>query len=380
MARGCAALLAALVTALVTAGAAAHAAATPTQPRWRVPVTIAASGRVVDSYFAATAARNASNIWAVGSLETSTADNTEQSSLVEHFDGRRWRRHSAPPAPAGTRDASLTAVQATPGAPLWVVGDAGFGSADEAGGFVARWNGSRWIEHSFGVDMDVAHLAVIGPTNAWVLLQNQRSGVTKPVAARWNGRQWATMPLVGLPLLLENSDVAASWAPAVDPKTYAPELLHLYGDHWSVVPGPRVRLPEHASGYHYNDIVEERGDVLVSVGYDGLPSPVYGLTLYRRSGTAWQRVANLPRQSPAGMTSDTAKGVWLLSAGGKRATSLLHVGPGGRVLRRVQPPRTANGRMRVDDFSRVPGTASLVAGGYFPTDAGWEAAIGRYRP
>lgn len=220
---------------------------------------------------------------------------------------------------------------------------------------------------------------MIGPTSVWVLGQNERHNPATAVAARWNGRQWATMPLAALPSFEYYANVAPDWAAAENPTTYAPELLHLYGDHWSLVPGPHVRPPKGAQGYHFNDILDHQGSQLVTVGYDGNESIAPGLTLYRRSGASWHRVANLPKQAPGGLTTDSGRGTWLLSSGVTVTTSLLHVGPGGRVLRRVGPPRTADGRMQIEGIAHVPGTASLTAAGEFVRHGDTSAAVGRYR-
>jgi hypothetical protein len=368
--------VAGVATALVVAFAAPAQAAT----YWHVAVRIAPTTSTPVVQIADVATASSHSVWAVGSLTIDRGNGESDVPLVEHWNGRSWHRFTAPAIPAGARvGAALNEVVASSHG-LWVVGSADFGPSDEDGSFVARWTGTRWSEHNFGENWNVAHLAVLSSKDVRVLgvrFTTTQRGVT----AHWNGQVWTTGSLAERPAYEidgELGQVAPTWAPASSPTTYQPLLLHWNGHAWARATMPKVALPKGAGSYFVRDVLDlGHGDVWLTVGYAHNDGIAPGLTLYHLTKTGWHRTLNLADDAPAALVSDGGKGLWLLSAG-LRTNQLLHVLDNGtKVTWRVNPPTSGKAKLQINAIS-LRGRSVLAVGDFFSkTDV---AAIARFTP
>jgi hypothetical protein len=87
--------------------------------------------------FAAAAATSASDAWAVG-WTGPASEGTGQRTLIEHWNGTRWKVIPSPNPPSGYLNI-LDAASAVSRDNIWAVG-----ATDYASTLVAHWNGASW--------------------------------------------------------------------------------------------------------------------------------------------------------------------------------------------------------------------------------------------
>ncbi|MFD8543328.1 hypothetical protein [Streptomyces sp. NPDC059649] len=125
------------------------------------------------------------DIWAVGAAYAPD-ENTKQSALLLHFDGKNWRRITAP-GPRTTHN-WLGAVTALSANDIWAVGGSTTGSTERP--FAVHWNGNTWTTATTP-DVADGRLRAVGTTATGELWALGGKGAA-PVALRWNGQrnQW----------------------------------------------------------------------------------------------------------------------------------------------------------------------------------------------
>jgi len=123
--------------------------------RWRVvpspPI------KALDSDLSALAALSAHDVWAVGGFGDDPAPGA---TLIEHWDGHRWR---VVPSPQGL-PTGLWAVAAVAARDVWAVG----------AGLTAHWDGTRWSAVSDPTHSSILSLAAISPGNLWGLVDTEQ--------------------------------------------------------------------------------------------------------------------------------------------------------------------------------------------------------------
>jgi len=205
--------------------------------RWRTAASRAPDS--VNSYlFGVAALPHSPDVWAVGA--TADLNLANDQTLIEHFDGARWRVKPSP-----TRGV-LAGVSARSPDDVWAVGEVG-GDTGVARTLVEHWDGSRWSVVSspnpgrFGDTL--AAVTALSPTDVWAA-GTARTAKYNAVALieHWNGRRWRPVPT---PPVGDESDLRAIaavsandiWAVGVHDLAFT-LTEHWDGGSWHVVPSP----------------------------------------------------------------------------------------------------------------------------------------------
>jgi hypothetical protein len=183
--------------------------------------------------------------------------------LVEHWNGSRWVRVSAPsPAP---RFSVLTDVAAGSATDVWAVG------RDGANGhtLALHWDGHSW-KHVPTPDggrqnNELTSVAVLSPTNAWA--SGDWGAAGHPLIEHWNGTKWRLAHVPRTPagsILISISAASASdiWSvgtqfPLNNGSTFPPVGMHWNGSGWRASPPPGVN----GSGFYEDVIARTHTDV-----------------------------------------------------------------------------------------------------------------------
>ncbi len=134
----------------------------------------------------------ANDIWAVGSYDTGSANQT----LIEHWNGSAWA--IIPTPNVGTAFNALSKVTALAPSDIWAVGSY-YNSGGPLQTLVEHWNGSAWsVVPSPNPTPGEASLDDIAadPSGAlWAVgsYYNSTSGVYETLVERWDGIVWATI-------------------------------------------------------------------------------------------------------------------------------------------------------------------------------------------
>lgn len=156
---------------------------------------------------AATSARDA---WAVGYYVTSQHLTR---TLIEHWNGKTWKRLPSPD-PGGSHATSiLQAVAASSASNAWAVGY--YFKSGKAQPLLAHWNGSTWKGVTAAnldrpsVDGALTSVTVVSARDAWAV-GTIDSPLGTTLAARWNGTNWTRVPTPDPGTYNQLSAVAAS--------------------------------------------------------------------------------------------------------------------------------------------------------------------------
>lgn len=235
----------------------------------------------------AVSASSAKDVWAVGS--TYRDMNSTVQSLIEHYDGKTWRRvrdsHTSAPELAGVaavsrRDAwavgrflahgryhaliehwngsawhevsiphpggtwgheTLDAVSSLTARNIWAVGD--YERRHRYHTLVLHWNGSHWkrvVSPTRGSKHEslLNGVVALGRKNAWAVGSYPGPEATRPLTEHWDGRGWhivATPPSSGFNVLEAVSAVSSTdvWAVGLDGPG-KPLAEHWDGHAWTV--------------------------------------------------------------------------------------------------------------------------------------------------
>lgn len=172
--------------------------------RWDVVPTPnpSASGRSYDAILQAVTVRSGSDAWAVGYRLTGRRGLTSRT-LIEHWDGRRWRIVPSPSARAsnGVLYDILFAVSADRADDAWAVGSyeshaGGYGGGGEHA-LVLHWNGRHWSRSALPPIGERTFLDGVGSRagSTWAVgdrgLPPRHHRV---LIERWNRTHWSVAP------------------------------------------------------------------------------------------------------------------------------------------------------------------------------------------
>ena len=235
----------------------------------------------------ALSADGARNVWLVGDNDSST----EGSILTEHWDGKTWSTAYAS-VPAGTLAAGFLGVSTVGARDAWAVGWTQRMRGDESydTGLVEHWDGKAWqyVKLSPGIpDTMMFGITATGPHDIWAggVLTD---GTDQPVLLHYDGHTWtrATVPDTGLygefntVVATAPNDVWAAGRTLVDDNDRGhPLLAHYDGHSWKTVPAP-------GTGF-ISALAPTPGGVTV-VGYDKTTSLAYGQQL---DGAGWHSLS-----------------------------------------------------------------------------------------
>jgi hypothetical protein len=136
------------------------------------------------------------DVWAVG--ETWPATVEVDSPLAEHFDGRTWTVVPLPALPSGS--GLLRGVAAGSPDDVWAVGTQLSGPADSnAATLTEHWDGTAWRVVSspdpgrYGNYLD--SVTVVSPRNAWAVGTSYTTAHgTATLIEHWDGTRWSVVP------------------------------------------------------------------------------------------------------------------------------------------------------------------------------------------
>jgi hypothetical protein len=186
-------------------------------------------------------ARSASNIWAVGSYGSGSIER----SLIEHWNGKHWKVVSSPSLGGSANE--LTAIRGISSHSIWAVGDV---VSPGAKTLILHYNGHRWKQvTSPSVSGSPNFLTAVRPvsaTNAWAVGYSDQSAGDRTIILHWNGHHWrkASSPNDGSGDNLLRGVLATSSSNAWAVGNYNSGsrnktlVLHWNGHHWRKVPSP----------------------------------------------------------------------------------------------------------------------------------------------
>jgi len=344
----------------------AHSASCPTP--WRVVATPAVAG---SGSLRSAVALSSSNVWAVGSVEDGGGEDT----LIEHWDGARWRTVASPDN--GGPVTRLFGIGARSATDIWAVGD--YKNADAAGTLTEHWDGTHWrivpdagagtgillnavaviahddvwavgsgrgglgtgttlTEHWDGArwtivpspgrsrfSIGLTAVAAVSRTDVWAVGSYQNSVGTWPLVEHWDGVHWriVTMPDTSMGTLSGITAVSAHdvWVVGATSDYLAaqPLMEHWDGAHWQVVASPR---PAGAGGYTLAAVTASAPDDVWTVGSAGADGPSL---IEHWDGRRW-RVMPSPPGSLLSITASSAGHVWAtgVQAGDAGAPYVVH--------------------------------------------------------
>ncbi len=310
-------------------------------------------------------ATSPSDAWAVGSRWTGT----QTSTLIQHWDGDRWKR-IASPSPGGANGSYLHGVSAVSSDDVWAVGNY-YANQDltEVRTLIEHWDGTRWTvvpSPSPKGYVNLADVSAVSATDAWAVGVHRTATETMTLIEHWDGTKWTKVPnpLAGGPeQLFAVSALSATNVWAVGhydngTQDYQGLIEHWDGTSWTVMSSPGML-----------GVVELRGISATS------PNNAWAVGSYAGTktliehwdGTSWTKV---PSPSPSadaslwGVTATSADDAWAVGSfayGPDGYTKTLIEHWDGTSWTKVSSP-TPGGNDRLFAVSAVSATNAWVVG------------------
>jgi hypothetical protein len=374
--RGAAVVLSGSSLALAAAMVPADAAAAP---GWRTAAVVSVPGD--ETLLSGVAAVSARDGWAVGYAAKSSGK--EPAGLVEHWDGRSWRRVTLP---------ARVAKKWAAGSPFQVIGASSSTNVwafDEAGGakpgvIFLRLNGRRWTTGILpgtagaGGLVTVTAVQVLGKSDAWVF-GGKLKATTKqvsfvPYAAHFDGKRWSAVRVPGSSEITAVSSVSALniWAvtgsgglSGIGSAAPTSTVLHWNGDSWRRAAVQPASLP---AGSDLTSVVAGPGNGVV-VGGD-VPTASGGTKTDftdQFNGSSWTSPADLPGSASKGsafpnqvesLVPDGSGGLWALGGSLAGSASKLWHYTGDKWSTAISP-RFGASKRELLQLAAVPGTRTV---------------------
>jgi hypothetical protein len=276
------------------------------------PVCASSSGRSVSvgesNSLSGVSTTSTCDAWAVGAFSNGLSSQT----LIEHWDGTRWR-HVKSPNPGGrSRADGLRGVVAVTARRAWAVGIYGNGIASQT--LIERWNGSAWKVVPSPNPGGVSHsdsLTAVDATsraNVWAVGSFRRQGTIRTLTLHWDGSAWKRVHspnpggsdaenLLNGVAVLSPSDV---WAVGAHNTLQGQHtlILHWDGSRWTRVKSPNPSENRHSDVLYAVSGSSQSDAWTVGGFYDGTARRA--LTLHW-DGDHWSSVAG-----PNATNSDSA--------------------------------------------------------------------------
>jgi hypothetical protein len=312
------------IAIVATASAAVVAIAIPAQAKtlgWRVDARVKVSKEAVLSGIAAL---GRSDAWALGSGSTGQPPIL---GIVEHWNGKSWRRITLPPGVAADWDAAnplFVAAGATSDSNLWAFSLLSATYLRKSG---TTWSTGTLPAPSTGSPVPVVTV-VRSSTDVWALGGASTRSSVLPYAAHFDGTSWSVFPVPGSGPIVGVSALSAKdiWAVIGDPEIalgpVKSSIVHWNGSTWKT-----VKLSSPLPGIPSSIIA--LSDHKVWIG-GGRRNSKHGLSEYAALWTGTKlHVANLHVKASSGkyhmvrLRSDGAGGVWGLAINGRLTVSRL---------------------------------------------------------
>jgi hypothetical protein len=286
--------------------------------RWRV-VPSPSPGRGVDrfSILYGVTAISAGDAWAVGFYNSGNNSGVTTRALIEHWDGTRWTQVTCACSSSQTGVPALFGVTAVSRTDLWAAG------AGVSGPLLVHWNGRTWSTARLPgtVDDQLSAVSATSASSVWATGQNDNAGGSA-LTAHWNGRRWTWVSVPHpRPARTLNGVVAtspAAWAVGENADGQA-TTLRWTGTTWSQVPGPHVtgRMSS------FEAVTVAPGGSGWAVGWRTVKKGIYptAQTLTARwTGTKWVTVTSpdygSSQVSLSGVYAPSARSAWAVGTTG----------------------------------------------------------------
>ncbi|HEY2639707.1 MAG TPA: hypothetical protein VGI66_07455 [Streptosporangiaceae bacterium] len=326
------------------AGRLDRVAATSANDVWAVGLSAAGgqiahwNGRSWSDYdfsdgYQAVAARSPTDVWAVGG----TAWFYPSQTFAEHWNGKAWT-HVPTPTPGGS--AYLNGVAATSPANAWTVGCicGGPGAPGIMVPLIEHWNGKTWRRQSFNLPQNSGEfndVAAISATDAWAVGTTSNGTANGALIEHWNGTRWKRVwPGTGNGRGVLQGVTATGpdnvWAAGFNDNgpTYLSLILHFNGKRWSPVPSPNP-----TGSTNLWDISASSPTNAWAVGFTnpnvcGNGGPQCGTAAFHWNGKTWRAV---PAPNPSagldalsGVVAMTPSDAWAVGAVNSSSTIIEH--------------------------------------------------------
>ncbi len=323
------------------------------------------------------AAISSHDAWAVGAAN---AINEQGNPLTEHWNGKRW---SVVPSPKPNASFSyLQGVSAVNKDNVWAVGTTG-----DIQTVIEHWNGKRWSivaspnapdPHPNG---SLDSVVAISANDVWAagFYTDTTINAVKTLVEHWNGKAWGIVPTpnpTSFNMLYSITAVSANNVWAVGSYTFPINggsvalVEHWNGQQWSVVSTPSITSSNNVLLLSISALSAKD---IWAVGSYNTSNYTSNTLVEHWNGTQWSIV-----NDPTFQTSTTLSGVVALSKNnvwavgnsfdsrnpnGVSATLIEHWN--GSNWSVVSSPNPVGTYATLNSIARLPGTSSLVAGGYY---------------
>nr|HET6904716.1 hypothetical protein [Ktedonobacteraceae bacterium] len=204
---------------------------------WRIVASPLVNGGVLR----AVAAVSATNVWAVGTTNSST--------LIEHYSGKQWSVVANPNAGAW----ELNAVKAISTTNIWAVGN----STSNGSALIEHYNGTQWGSVISPLPSDgystytLTGMTVLSASNIWASGYSSTNEGDQTLIEHYNGIQWSVIPTftynyntfsmfnaINAASANDVWAVGSSWDATDDSGNQSTLIEHWDGFQWSVISSP----------------------------------------------------------------------------------------------------------------------------------------------
>ena len=235
------------------------------------------------------------DVWAVGS--GTAGGGSRSGTLIEHWDGAAWSVVRSPNPPQRLSFLDAASVQSRTDA--WAVGNSQDALGTSLTTLIEHWNGRRWTilpspnPQAYNSLRDVAARS---PSDAWAVGSSfDATGGIHNLVLHWDGIAWAVVnapspglednTLTGVVALGPNDAWSVGYAADHGVSSRFPLTLHWDGASWNQVPNPTL------SG-QLNSVAAAPAGRLWAAGYREIPPTTL---IERWDGSAWRLIRSQNR-------------------------------------------------------------------------------------
>lgn len=276
------------------------------------------------NYLRSVAASSDIDAWAVGTQVMHSGGNP---TLIEHWDGARWRVWASPNVDEYNYLEGVAAVSSTE---VWAVGYH-YGSHGPQT-LIELWDGSQWnvVPSPNGTSINFLYGAAADSTGDVWAVGAHSSSPARTLTEEWDGTAWAILPspniayrdnrLIGVTSLSPNDAWAVGYH-QTGPGALATLIEHWNGSAWSVVESPNIINENNLLA---SVIAVTRGNVwAVGYHYSNSNQSLYPLTVHW-DGTRWKIVTTPGAGELVSAASTPFGDVWAVGSSGSNNTLTEH--------------------------------------------------------
>jgi hypothetical protein len=272
---------------------------------WQSVSSVSPGG--IDDRLSAVNAPATDDVWAAGS-STIDAQTGYTDTLVEHWDGTKWRVVDSPNSSSVN---SLLGLSSSSANDVWAVGSSRPISDANTAVLIEHWNGSAWVTVPAANPPGSASLRAvdaISPGDAWAIGNWTDGTSSHGLIEHWDGMSWTIVPdassaksiFLNSVAGVSSNDIWVVGASSPDFPFLPDSPSDTLVEHWDGVSWSLASSPNAAPG-SYNGLfgvaAESSSDVW-AVGGAVSPVPFGPPQILHRNGSQWSEVT--PPQQPSG--------------------------------------------------------------------------------